>query len=329
VTTLVIGGTGMVGPGVVRALADRHEEIVVLHRGLTREPFGPEVEVVQADRLDPAAVRAAIDRRGVDTVIDLACFGPEDAGALRAAVPPGVRVVVVSTVLAYGPLTAGPLHEGRACRPVSEYGRRKLEADRIVEEALPATIVRLGPCFREACYLDGQLFEDSYWLQGMVAGDPLLLADGGTARWNLIHAGDAGRAIAGLAACEAAAGETVVVGSQRTRSWREQYELVAAGLGREVRLVAADSAWLRERISDPGFLDEASLWNQDYDLSKLRRLLPQYREEVDLAAALVRTAAAALEDGELGDPELALEARQLAAEWEGRSAGQSSSITTG
>jgi nucleoside-diphosphate-sugar epimerase len=285
--------------------------------------------VVQADRRDPAAVRETIARRGVDTVIDLACFEPDDARALCAAVTPDLRVVVVSTVLAYGPLTAGPLDEGRACRPTSEYGSRKLEADRIVEAAHPATIVRLGPCFREGCYLDGQLFEDSYWLQGVVAGDPLLLADGGTARWNLIHADDAGRAIAGLAACEAATGETVVVGSHRTRSWREQYELIAAGLGREARLVVADSAWLRARISDTGFLDEASLWDQDYDLSKLRRLLPEYREEVDLAAALVRTGEAALEDGELGDSELALEARQLAEEWEGRSAGQSSSITTG
>ena len=314
---LVIGGTGMVGPGVVRALQDRDVEPVVLHRGATETRFERPVRRVRGDRRDPASVRSALERFGVETVIDLACFGPEDARALADSVGPGHRVVMISSVAAYGPLRdGGPLVETRPCHPITAYGRAKLDADRALREALPAaTIVRLGACFRAGDNLDGQLFEDAYWLRNLTEGGPTLLADGGAARWNLVHADDAGRAIVGLADCDEAVGETVLVGSRSTRTWREQHEIVAAGLGRELRVVATDAAWLRSRISDREFLDEMSLWDQSYDLSKLGRLLPGYRERVDLAEALVRTAESIVGRGALGDPELAREERRLAEAW--------------
>jgi nucleoside-diphosphate-sugar epimerase len=332
VTPLIVGGTGMVGPGVVRAFAERGVAPFVLHRGGTAADSElPAAAVVRADRRDAEAVRRTIREHGADTVVDLACFDPEDVASLVAALPEGIRVVVVSTVSVYGPPTRdGPIHEESPCRPISDYGRAKRAVEEEIARRLPgATVVRLGACFREGAVLDGQCFEDAYWLGAMVRAEPSLLVDGGAALWNLLHADDAGRAIAALAASEEAAGETVLVASRTPHGWRRQYEWIAEDLGLPLRVVDVPSSWLLPRLGDREFLDENSLGNHVYDLSRLERLAPEARQRVELRPALARTARALVDRGELGDPELAREALRACRDWLALDPGAHSSSTTG
>ncbi|WP_242153979.1 SDR family oxidoreductase [Sphingomonas sp. BAUL-RG-20F-R05-02] len=98
-TILVIGATGRVGRHVVDQLLQRDARVRVLTRDRTKAAFPAEVEVVQGDLLDIAALRAAFS--GVSTVFLLnAVTGDEFTQAiitLNVAREAGVdRVVYLS-----------------------------------------------------------------------------------------------------------------------------------------------------------------------------------------------------------------------------------------
>src|SRR5436190_21164006 len=79
-TTLVTGGAGLIGSHIVDALLERGESVRVLdslhpqtHRSGRPQWLGPEVELVEGDVRDRAAVSRAL--RGVETVFHQAAFG--------------------------------------------------------------------------------------------------------------------------------------------------------------------------------------------------------------------------------------------------------------
>jgi len=137
---LVTGGTGFIGGH----LLDRLSETGLLWRQAKREHFAT-----------PDALKVALE--GVDTIIHL-------AGATKALSVRGyyevnvgltdalvhalggrvVRMVHVSSLAAAGPGEPGtPIDENVVPHPLSNYGKSKLEAERLVRKALPdAVIVR-------------------------------------------------------------------------------------------------------------------------------------------------------------------------------------------
>lgn len=313
----VVGGTGMVGLGVLRALTAAGDDVVVVHRGKTREPLPAGVRTVLADRNEPGRLAAVVAAARPDAVVDLACYTDADATVTVEACADVPRVVVVSSVNAVGGPFTPPLAEDVAAAPVSEYGRDKRAAEEVFAQAWrsgrsDAVVVRLGPIYRPGCYLDGQLCEDAYWLGHLLAGMPALVADDGEALWNLLHADDAGRAIAALLANDAARATTVLVGSRAPLRWRHYYELMYRHFGVPPRLVSRPAAWWQEQLGEPGLLHEMSRWDQVYDLSRLERLAPGYSERVDHRAALPATAAELADRREVGDPEVAARLAALA-----------------
>lgn len=81
----VLGGTRFIGVHLVRALLERGDEVVVLHRGLTHEPesFPRPVTRVLGDRRDPGALDALL-ARPLDAVFDLCGYDAADAEPLLA-----------------------------------------------------------------------------------------------------------------------------------------------------------------------------------------------------------------------------------------------------
>ncbi len=170
---LVTGANGFIGSHLVRELAARGWEVSCLVRKTSRLDSleGIPVRLVRGEIRDKDSLRPAV--RGQDVVFHLAaavlapgrkaCFDVNTAGtrnlidACLEENPSLRKFVFVSSISAAGPSPPGvALREEDECRPVSDYGRSKREAETLVLERgsrLPVTIIRppnvVGPGQRE------------------------------------------------------------------------------------------------------------------------------------------------------------------------------------
>jgi nucleoside-diphosphate-sugar epimerase len=172
---LVIGGTGFIGPYVVRDLAAAGHDVAVFHRGAHVADLPPRVTRLKGDRRDLAAHRDALAAFRPEVVVDVVLSSGRQARALMDVFK-GLarRVVAVSSMDVYracgilhgsepGGLEPLPLTEDSPLRTVlrtyppesitmlqSVFGWLDDEYDKIpVEEAvlgeagLPGTVLRL------------------------------------------------------------------------------------------------------------------------------------------------------------------------------------------
>ncbi|MGE7388445.1 NAD-dependent epimerase/dehydratase family protein [Streptomyces sp. NPDC004126] len=115
---IVIGGSRYFGRLLVERLHAAGHRVTVVNRGSTPPPEG--VEHLVVDRNDEAALRAALDGRGFDVVVDQVCYTPVQAAiAARAFAGRTRRYVMTSTIEVYDPATAA-LPAAPAGTPVPE-----------------------------------------------------------------------------------------------------------------------------------------------------------------------------------------------------------------
>ena len=161
-TCFVTGGTGFVGSHLVDHLLQRGSEVRCLVRDRSSLSWlqGKPVTLVEGDLDSEAIIRDVAS--GTDAFFHLAgatgapsreqYFKVNADGsrkmaraALEAAEPPGV-FIYLSSLAAVGPGLSGEvLTEGRPPRPVTDYGRSKLEGERILSGMGPLPLVTLRP----------------------------------------------------------------------------------------------------------------------------------------------------------------------------------------
>lgn len=95
---LVIGGTGFIGPSVVRRLAEAGHEVAVFHRGRTEAAFPPGVRALHGDRNALEAHAPELRALRPEVVVDVVLSSERQAralvGAFRGA---AARVVALSS----------------------------------------------------------------------------------------------------------------------------------------------------------------------------------------------------------------------------------------
>ncbi len=142
------------------------------------------------------------------------------------------RFVFVSSQAAAGPARAldAPRDESQPSEPIEEYGRSKLEAERIVAslgEAIPFTIVRpsavYGPRDRDLL----TIFKQAQRGIGVypASRDRYL---------SIIHVRDVVRGLIAAARSSAAENRTYFLTAEPAVSWRDVYSAIAAALGRDI-----------------------------------------------------------------------------------------------
>ncbi len=233
---LVTGGTGFIGGHLI----DRLTESGLRWRQVKREHFA-----------DPRALELSLE--GVDTVIHLAgatkalsARGYLDVNVgltetlVRALEGRAVRMVHVSSLAAAGPGEAPiPLDETIEPHPISDYGKSKLEAERVVRKARPdAVIVRppvvYGP--RET-----GVFKI---LKSISRGFALEI--GGGKRWfSHIYVGDLVEGLIAAVRSPRAAGRTYYMAYPYPASWRDLAESAAAIMRQRPRVLPVPIAAAR------------------------------------------------------------------------------------
>ncbi|MDP9371831.1 MAG: NAD-dependent epimerase/dehydratase family protein [Chloroflexota bacterium] len=99
---LVIGGTGFIGPFVVRRLHEAGHEVTLFHRGRTEADLPSGVEHVYGDRGRLPGLRATFARLAPDVVLDMIPATEQDARTLLETVGRlARRVVAISSMDVY------------------------------------------------------------------------------------------------------------------------------------------------------------------------------------------------------------------------------------
>ncbi len=263
---LVTGASGYIGGHLVKTLVREGHDVACLVRPTSRTARILDLPVLlrEGDLRDVASLVAAVEGRDVVFHLAGAIRAPnrtafEEANVqgtgnllkacLRAA--PGLeRFVHVSSIAAVGPSPEGAvLDEDSVPRPVSDYGRTKLEAEKLVRAAfprLPATILRppnvMGPGQPE-------LEEAVRMMRRRIV--PSL--GNGRPRTSLIDVEDLVRALILAAEDPRSVGRTYFVTDGRAYAWRDILEAVREELGLRGPVLRVPyaaqimAAWLSER----------------------------------------------------------------------------------
>uniref|UniRef100_Q01Y05 NAD-dependent epimerase/dehydratase n=1 Tax=Solibacter usitatus (strain Ellin6076) TaxID=234267 RepID=Q01Y05_SOLUE len=306
---LVIGGTGFIGPHLVRGLTRMGHTVAVLHRGKAR-PDLP-VEHIFADRRDLATLRPK-----ADIVIDLILSSGAQAAALMVAFR-GIasRVVAASSMDVYracgvfhgsedGPLEPVPLTEESSLRTKlhtyppaqittlrrlfgwldDEYDKIPVERAVLSDGELPGTVLRLPMIYGPGDRL--RRFQPV--LKRIDNGRRVILLEEGFAQWRSPrgYVENVAAAIALAAVSEQAAGRIYNVAETPAFSELDWARKIALATGWGGNFVTLPKERMPAHLLQPG--NSAQHWQADS--SRIRQELG-YQEPVTLEEALYRTIA--------------------------------------
>ncbi len=318
---LIIGGTGFVGPHVVRRLCGSNHEVTVLHRGRTPGDLPGGVRHLHCasdnlgDRRYLPGMVSEFKRLRPDVILDMI---PVTEACSRVAVSTfrGIagRLVAISSqdvYRAYGLLSGTeegdvqpiPIPEGgdlrsRAYpyrgaepRPEGDPGKwlddyDKILVERVVmgEPDLPGTILRFPMVYGPG---DRQRRITEY-RRRMEDGRPAILLDQGMAdwRWTRGYAENVAEAVFRAIEDQRAVGRIYNVGEAEALSEKEWIEAIGRAAGWSGRVVIVPSVQLPESLRSP-LRSEQDLVT---DTRRLRREL-EYEEPIAREEALTRTVA--------------------------------------
>lgn len=151
---LVVGGAGLLGQHVLDEATRRAYEVVATHRGTP--PDRPAASWKSLDLQDREAVRLLVQDASPSLIVNAAAMTdvdgcedrPEEAQVVNALSPAalasaakaaGARFVHVSTDYVFD--GSGPVTEESEPRPLSVYGRTKLDGERRVLQVDPSALV--------------------------------------------------------------------------------------------------------------------------------------------------------------------------------------------
>jgi nucleoside-diphosphate-sugar epimerase len=248
---LITGATGFVGSHLAEALARHGVTARALVRGSSDvsvlRRFG--IGHVRAELGDATALRHAVE--DAHTVVHLAAAtralsrqtfqdvnvdgtrriieAMQEGGAQR-------RLIYLSSLAAVGPSTDGPVRPDSEPRPLTTYGRTKLEGERLALGASGLTAAVLRP---PAVYGPGDRDLLTFFRMARLGILPVI--GPGARRVQLIHARDVAEALVGAVEERSAAG-IFHIADPTAYAWSEVLDRVAVAVGRRgvrVRIPAA------------------------------------------------------------------------------------------
>jgi nucleoside-diphosphate-sugar epimerase len=246
---LITGGSGYFGTVLAEQALDAGHDVRILDLNPPDDltAAGADVEFVQADIRDRAAVRAAAE--GIDVLFHNVAQVPlakdkhlfesvnvtGTANMLLAARDAGVgKVVHTSTSAIFGVPDHNPVDETTPAKPVEDYGRAKLQAEGLCHDAaaagLDVTIVRPRTIMGH-----GRLGIMAMLFELVADGAPVFVLGSGDNTYQFVHAIDLASAC--LAAGFSAGSTTYNIGASEFGTMRETLQALVdhADTGSSVR----------------------------------------------------------------------------------------------
>lgn len=313
---LILGGTGFLGPSLVRHLLAHGHSVSVLHRGATTGDLPPEVQHVRGDRHKLHELRGQFKELKPDIVVDvIAATGKQTRALMDSFRGIARRVVVLSSGDVYlandvlfrrvsDPVQAVPLKETAALRtqlymlrdlpPVASpwldwENYEKIDVERVAlgDSSLPATILRLPMVYGPGDY-DGPKRRFFAYLKRMADRRPFILLNEAHARWRAPwgYTENVASAVALAVDNDCAAGEIYNVCEPDRPTIRDLVEELAQITGWSGEILTTPASGPPPDVSQHCNLSQ----DLDLDSTKIRAELG-YGELISRRDALARTVA--------------------------------------
>jgi len=297
---LLIGGTGLISTGIVKALHTRGATITVFNRGRTDDRLG-KVRHLTGDRNDFKAFEQTMAANGPwDVVIDMICFRPDQAESdLRAFAGRCGQFIFCSTVCTYGNTqTVVPTLETTPQTPLSAYGRDKVACEQLFLRAhasgkMPVTIFRPSHTYGPGGNVINNLGWEPTFVDRLRQGRPIIVSGDGHGLWQSAYSEDVGVGFACAAGKSKCLGEAYNIVGDEIVTWDDYTRRTAAAIGAPVpRLVHLPTDFLLA-VDRPRFaaLEEIFRFHGVYSSAKLKRDVPEYRPAMPYEEGVRRTVA--------------------------------------
>lgn len=299
---LFVGGTGLISSACASVAQDAGHEVWLVNRGRSDLPSTvPSERVVIAEATDPVELRAALNGRTWDVVVQWVGFHPEHVSFDVKTFQNAGQYVFISSASVYEKPPSSWLITERTptVNPFWEYSQNKIACERVLEQAreesgFPTTIVRpsltYGPS--QIPVIVGSWSMPFTIVDRMRRGAKILVPGDGTAIWTLTHNSDFAAGLLGLFGQHAAIGEEFHITSDEALTWNQIYEQLgdAVGARPDVLHVPTDAII----AADPSQL--GSLWGDKahssvFDNSKLRSIVPSFEAKTRFSDGIRETVA--------------------------------------
>lgn len=303
----VLGGTGNISASIIPLLVGAGHEVVCLNRGQSG-PAPAGARWVQVDRHDRAAFVQTVRNERFDAGIDMICFNREEAEASLEAFRGVSRFIHCSTVCTYGVQFDGlPVGEDHPCRPITDYGCGKVEADLTFLEAhrsegFPVVLLKPSTTFGPIMGLPRQIALEHSFIDRIRKGKPIVVCDDGMARHQFLHVEDAARIFVRVLEEATRFGETYNLVHPKPIPWREYHLAAMRAIGREVEQVGVPLSVLEERET-PGISICSEIFSHDawWSPEKLARDFPGWAPRISLEEGISKTIEALDREGRIPD----------------------------
>ena len=298
---LIIGGTGLISTGIVKALEERGATITVFNRGQTDDRLSRGVHRLVGNREDfPAFEKAMAATRKWDVVIDMICFHPDEAASVvRAFSGRCGHFIFCSTVCSYGNTqTVVPTVETTPQNPHSRYGRDKLACEQIflrahAEKKMPVTIIRPSHTYGPGGGIINNLNTDATFLERLRRGRPIIVSGDGHGLWQSAYSDDVGRGFAFAAGNARCFGEAYNAVADEVVTWDEYTRRTAAAVGAPAPKIVHLPTDFLLAVAPQRYvvLDEIFRFHGVYSNAKLKRDVPEFRLVTPYEEGVRRTVA--------------------------------------
>jgi 2'-hydroxyisoflavone reductase len=194
---LFMGGTGFIGPHMVRAVVAQGHKVTLFNRGKSNPGLFSDLELIKGDRLSDDIKQ--VSGRRWDVIIDSSCYVPRAVNLLMAAVDREhlQHYLFISTISVYADFSKPGLTEDSPLAtmedPASEdvsahYGALKVLCEKAAETAMPGKVmhVRCGVIIGPGDHTD----RFTYWPQRVFHGGEMLAPGDGNQAFQTMDARD-------------------------------------------------------------------------------------------------------------------------------------------
>lgn len=299
---LMIGGTGTISMAITRRFLEQGQELYLLNRG-NRSLDLEGIHEIHGDIHDEEAMAKLLKDMKFDAVADFIAFHQTDAERdYRLFAGKTAQYLFISSASAYQTPPADYLisESTPLCNPYWEYSRNKIACEEYLmqmyrENGFPVTIIRPSHTFDERSIPMGIHGDKGSWqiAARMMQGKPVIIHGDGSSLWTMTHNSDFAIGFTGLTGNIHAIGQAVQIMSPESMTWNQIYETVAQALHTELKAVHISSDFLAQadggRYDYYGSLLGDKACSVVFDMSRLKRLVPEFEPKKTMAQGLRET----------------------------------------